>query len=376
LGLAFADGALWLSDRNRDRLYRVDPERGEVLDLLPTPGPLAAGLAVREDRLLIADVDGRRVDALPFRSLPRIVRHDPREEIVVLRRRLTNRGPGTVSEADIFVAIPTDLPNQELKGAPRFQPVPSAFVKDRWGQSFAHFRATDLEPGESLELTMTVEATLYAVRRHIDPAAVGGTADIPAELAPYLENGSKFALEHPSIERHLKAALDGETRLYWKLRRIASYIQERMHYEMVGGWNIAPTVIDRGSGSCSEYTFVFIAMCRAAGIPARYAGALVIRGDDASTDEVFHRWAEVYLPGYGWVPFDVQAGDKPAPEKRAEAFGDLPNRFLITTVGGGGSEWIGWDYNSTARWTCRGRCDVADLHLGDWFPDRRAAAKP
>ena len=146
--------------------------------------------------------------------------------------------------------------------------------------------------------------------------------------------------------------------------------------ELVGGWNIAPTVIDRGSGSCSEYTFVFIAMCRAAGIPARYTGALVIRGDDASTDEVFHRWAEVYLPGYGWVPYDVQAGDKPTPEKQGEAFGDLPNRFLITTLGGGGSRYIGWDYNSTARWSCRGRCDVADLHLGDWFPDKAQPVKP
>ena len=42
-------------------------------------------------------------------------------------------------------------------------------------------------------------------------------------------------------------------------------------------------------------------MCRAAGLPARYVGAIMIRGDDASTDEVYHRWPEVYLPGYGVV---------------------------------------------------------------------------
>lgn len=39
-----------------------------------------------------------------------------------------------------------------------------------------------------------------------------------------------------------------------------------------------------------------IAMCGAAGLPARYVGALVVRGDDASLDYVFHRWVEVYLP--------------------------------------------------------------------------------
>jgi transglutaminase-like putative cysteine protease/sugar lactone lactonase YvrE len=376
LGLAYAAGGLWVSDRKTDRLYRVDPKKGEVLDLMPSPGPLAAGLAMRDGELLIADVDRRRIDSLSTAAVPQTVRHDPRDEIVVLRRQLINRGPGTLEEAEVFVAIPKDAANQKIAGAPRFEPRPDAIVEDRWGQKFARFVARDLVPGESLDLTMTVEAKLFAVRRHIDPSSVGGFDDIPEDAKAYLADGSKYALEHPSIKRHLKAAVEDETELYWMLRKIARYIQERMHYELVGGWNIAPTVIDRGSGSCSEYTFVFISMCRAAGIPARYAGAIVIRGDDASTDEVFHRWAEVYLPGYGWVPFDVQAGDKPTPEKQGEAFGNLPNRFLVTTLGGGGSEYIGWDYNSTARWSCRGRCDVADLHLGDWYPDRKQAEKP
>ncbi|MBW2277596.1 MAG: transglutaminase domain-containing protein, partial [Deltaproteobacteria bacterium] len=168
------------------------------------------------------------------------------------------------------------------------------------------------------------------------------------------------------------AALDGERRPYWMVRKIARYIGENMEYELAGGWNIAPTVIDRGTGSCSEYTFVFIAMCRAAGIPARYAGALVIRGDNASTDDVFHRWAEVYLPGYGWVPADAQAADNPSPEKQGEGLGSLANRFVITTWGGGDSKYIGWDYNSKATWTCEGRCQVDDLHLADWYPaDKR-----
>ena len=149
-----------------------------------------------------------------------------------------------------------------------------------------------------------------------------------------------------------------------------------MEYELAGGWNIAPTVIERGTGSCSEYTFVFIAMCRAAGIPARYVGAIVVRGDDASTDEYFHRWPEVYLPGHGWVPFDAQGGDKPEPERQAAAYGGLENRFLITTTGGGGSDIIGWDYNTTARWTCRGRCLVEETSIGDWYPAGREPEEP
>jgi hypothetical protein len=377
LGLAFAGGYLWVSDRNRDMIYRVAPENGEVVDLLPSFGPFPAGMEIIGDKLLVVDVDRRQVDALPYRQLPRVVRRDPREETVVLRRAITNKGPGVLAEANVYVAIPHSAPNQALKGEPVFKPEPSKIVEDKWGQKFAHFKASDLKPGQSLDLTMTVKTTLFETRYHVDPAKVGGLREIPADVRKkYLQDASKFAIKHPSIKKHVKEALAGERRPYWMLRKIARYIQDKMHYELAGGWNIAPTVIDRGSGSCSEYTFVFIAMCRAAGIPARYVGSIVVRGDNASTDDVFHRWAEVYLPGYGWIPADVQHGDSPEPEVQGGAFGSLVNRTLITTWGGGASEYIQWDYNSFADWVCNGRCDVDDLHLGDWYPADKGPPKP
>lgn len=378
LGLAFREGALWVSDRLRDRIYRVDAETGMVTDMLPSPGPFPSGLAfVEGGRLLIADVDGRRVDDIDVDRLAgTTVRGEARGERVEFRRRIVNRGPGELVEAHVYLALPVDGANQDLHGEPAITPEPLEIVEDRWGQRFAHVKVENLAAGESLDVTMSASATLYEVREHFDPARVGSLDEIPAEVRAYLEDASKFAIDHPSIRRHLEDALAGETHPYWMVRRIAKYIQDRMHYELVGGWNIAPTVIDRGSGSCSEYTFVFIAMCRAAGIPARYAGAIVVRGDDASTDEVFHRWAEIYLPGYGWVTYDVQAGDKPQPERQAEVLGGLSNRFLITTRGGGDSEIIGWDYNSTAHWICRGRCLVDDVHIGDWYPAVPAGARP
>ncbi len=377
LGLAFHEGYLWISDRHRDMIYRVHPERGEVVDLFPSAGPLPAGLAVVKGRLLIADVDFRRVDGVRINALPRITKRNPRSEVAVFRRRIANRGPGVLREAHVYMAIPSSGPGQALAGEPRFSPKPTGIVTDKWGQRFAHFAARDLQPQQQLDVTMTVKATLFDIRHHVDPRRVATLRDIPPKIRKqYLVDGAKFAIKHPSIKKHLKAALGDERRPYWMVRRIARYIQDRMHYELAGGWNIAPTVIDRGSGSCSEYTFVFIAMCRAAGIPARYVGALVIRGDDASTDEVFHRWPEVYYPGYGWVPTDAQAGDKPAPEHQGAAFGSLPNRFIITTIGGGGSEYIRWGYNSFAHWICEGRCAVDDGHLNDWYPAGREPPQP
>ena len=94
----------------------------------------------------------------------------------------------------------------------------------------------------------------------------------------------------------------------------------------------------------------------------------MVRGDDASLDDVFHRWPEIYLPNYGWIPIDPQAGDKNSPRDRAMAIGHLPNRFLITTQGGGDSEYLGWYYNSYETFETDPQVEVNVESFGEWEP--------
>jgi hypothetical protein len=166
----------------------------------------------------------------------------------------------------------------------------------------------------------------------------------------------------------VKKIVGEEENPYWIARKIFDYVRLNMEYKLEGGWNVAPYVLERGTGSCSEYTFSFIALCRAAGLPARYVGAVVVRGDDASLDEVFHRWPEVYLPNYGWIPIDPQGGDKELPRNRILNIGHLSNRFLITTQGGGDSEYLGWYYNSNEKYVTDPQVEVNIENFGDWNP--------
>ena len=173
----------------------------------------------------------------------------------------------------------------------------------------------------------------------------------------------------------MSEAVGTEKNPYWIARGILRYIHRKMHYERIGGWDVAPKVLDRGSGSCSEYSYVMISMCRAAGLPARYVGSLVVRRDEASYDDVFHRWVEVYLPGIGWVPVDPSRGDKPTELERADAFGKVTAHFLVTTEGGGGSELLGWNYNYNERYACKGRCRVEVEPIAEWSPEPPAGVE-
>lgn len=276
---------------------------------------------------------------------------------------------GLVKNIELYIAIPENKDNQKLQGEPTFSVKPEKILVDSSGQKFASFRIPELKASEPLEIAMKTKVKNYEINYFVYPEKVGSLKEIPEEIIKkYLTNGDKYDYKNEIIQKAVKEAVGKETNPYWIAHKIYKYIMERMEYELSGGWNPAPLVLQRGTGSCSEYTFVYIAMSRAAGLPVRYVGSVVVRGDDASMDDVFHRWVEVYLPNYGWIPVDPSGGDQPLPADQSAFFGHLANRFLITTQNAGGSPYLGWTYNSDTKWNFTGRCKVTEEHYAEWEP--------
>ena len=59
-------------------------------------------------------------------------------------------------------------------------------------------------------------------------------------------------------------------------------------------------------GVCQDFAHVMLGMCRAVGIPARYASGYIYTGgkDTLVGDQASHAWCEVFLPETGWIGFD------------------------------------------------------------------------
>lgn len=64
------------------------------------------------------------------------------------------------------------------------------------------------------------------------------------------------------------------------------------------------TVLDRQKGTCSEYTNLFIALMRYAGVPTRFAVGYIYIPEQNMTGT--HAWAECYVPDAGWWAVDPQ----------------------------------------------------------------------
>lgn len=360
---------LWASNRIKNELYRIDPETGLVLGILDAPGPYAAGVAWLDGYLWNVDFQTRKLYQLVINDPQKYRLSDTREARVEYYWGLYNYGPGEVRDLVVNLAIPQPMPSQELLSEVAYSIPPSQTVTDRWGQPCAVFDLASVPAETRQPLSYSVSVKVSAIRYLIDPAETGTLRDIPEDIRrEYTVDGTRYRINTPYIHETVKKVVGDEQNPYWIARKIYNFVIDRLEYEMTGGWDVPEVVLKRGSGSCSEYTFAFIALCRAAGLPARYRGSIVVRGDDASVDEAFHRWAEVYVPTYGWVPVDANRGDAKEPADQARGFGDLANRFLITTQGGGDSAYLEWSYNSFAKYTMAGYCNLKEENFGFWEP--------
>lgn len=369
--LAFDGKYLWASDHNKDKLYRIDPENGDVINFLASNGPFPYGICWDGKTLWNSDYQNNKIYKLDLKNKNYISRKDPKSYKWEIIDEFRNYGPDEVNEVNTYIAVPKNLDNQEILGKIEYDPEPTSFVTDRWGQKFAHFKFTNVSAGTIIKSRLKLKAKLYNTEYYIFPEKTGEFKDMPKNMGKYLVDGFKYDIKNPAIKNAVKKAVGDEDHPFWMAKKIFNYIISNISYKLkpLGGWNPAPTVLKRGTGSCSEYSFVFIAMCRAAGLPARYAGSIVVRSKDKGIDDVWHRWGEVYLPGYGWIPVDTSAaGHRPFPGDKARLIGTVSNRYLITTKGGGDSRYLDSYYNFKTEWKTKGKCKIYSKQYGEFIP--------
>jgi hypothetical protein len=115
-------------------------------------------------------------------------------------------------------------------------------------------------------------------------------------------------------------------RVFW------DYIHDELmggtiHYDQVDAVAPGDWVLDAGWFDCQMGSALFIALCRARGIPARLVGGNLLYRI-APTN---HFWAEVWFDDRGWVPFDFAGWDLAAggrdPQWRDHFYGRLDCRF-------------------------------------------------
>jgi transglutaminase-like putative cysteine protease len=185
---------------------------------------------------------------------------------------------------------------------------------DVFGNSVAH--AIFSESSDALEIRSDLLIKRYA--GHSEHSAFDRApslmpleyrAENLTDLAPYIP--MQYPQERAGLSEWLSVnfcerppeALNFLSALSATIHRAFSYSRREQR-----GTQSALTTVAKGTGTCRDFAFLFMECARLSGFAARFVtGYLHVREDDE--EEVkgggsTHAWAEVYVPGEGWVEFD------------------------------------------------------------------------
>jgi transglutaminase-like putative cysteine protease len=157
-------------------------------------------------------------------------------------------------------------------------------------------------PNERLDFPIAPEAESYPFMHSADDRSDLGRLrerHYPDPKGVVEEWAKQFMIETPTNTFNLLATMNAAIRGSFKYRAREEE-----------GTQTPLETIERKSGTCRDYALLFIEAARSLGFGARFVtGYLYDPALDGGTEAVqgagaTHAWAEVYLPGAGWVEFD------------------------------------------------------------------------
>lgn len=140
----------------------------------------------------------------------------------------------------------------------------------------------------------------------------------PAKVLPYRKDAPDYAysmadrkphidLSDPDLKQLSAQIVGDQQNPFLAARLIYDWIARNTVYQYAREYStiecIPRYVAQRRAGDCGQHAMLFIALCRASGIPARWTTGWECF--EAQENNNMHDWAEFLVEPYGWLPADV-----------------------------------------------------------------------
>jgi transglutaminase-like putative cysteine protease len=249
--------------------------------------------------------------------------------------------PGGGGEVDLWLPLVEDNGQQTVRSVRIDGGDGAEVVHDaRYGNAALHLR-------RRTPATVTVT---YVVERRDEAHDVGAAAPAGAAAAttttttttttdPALARWlvpDKLGGLIPAVKSYTGKATAGRAAPLAKARGIYDLVVATMKYDKSGtGWGKGDVTwaCSAKRGNCTDFHTLFVAMARAAGIPARFEIGLPLPDQRGAGDiPGYHCWARFWIDGAGWLPVDASEAKK-HPEKRERFFGGHDENRVQLSVG-------------------------------------------
>ena len=196
-----------------------------------------------------------------------------------------------------------------------------------WQQDpFGNWLARIVFPSPAREFSVEVDLTAqmavinpfdFFVEPYAQSYPFAYPADLAAELAPYLaveEDSAALSAYVAALPPAAPSSIDFLVGLNARLQQEIRYL-----VRMDPGVQTPSQTLDLASGSCRDSAWLLVQVLRKLGLAARFvSGYLIQLKHDIDPVEGpmgtqvdfcdLHAWAEVYLPGAGWIGMDATSG--------------------------------------------------------------------
>jgi len=261
-----------------------------------------------------------------------------RQEFDVVSRLDIASGTCQIRDLEAWVPAPQRTWLQEVVSIQGGMETGALGARAEWvtepehGNAIAHVALANAGPGRSDALVIKARIAVREVRAEpvegVDPAVVDyDRNDQMVKL--YLRPEPCVESDDPAIVARVHE-LVGEEQRVWRIARLChDHVVQRLKYQSTQGrMRGARHACVEGWGEAGEYAALFVALCRAAGVPAR---PLVGRSGLTGPSEAWHCWAEFMLPGGAWVPVDTNASQG-APAGQPDWFGRMEAARCVLAV--------------------------------------------
>lgn len=139
----------------------------------------------------------------------------------------------------------------------------------------------------------------------VAPVSVLLQNDFQRAFHRYLSDRDGVPVFAPEIDRVRRDSINLRNTPLVIARNIHREVQRRFEPDSLGTANVI-AALEGEPANAAAYADLAVALLRVSGLPARRHFGVLIADDQTLLD---HRWAEVFLPGVGWVPMDPAIGD-------------------------------------------------------------------
>lgn len=246
----------------------------------------------------------------------------------------------------LWIPVPREWDSQKAVKIISVEPEPHVTYEDpEHGNKIYYWDFGKVPAKDTYKVKIKYRTEVFEVFSDIDPEEIGPYDMKSKEYQLYTRSTYTINI-NPEIRELLLTAVGNETNPYLKAKLILEFVKSKMHFKDISrerGSNIESilnfkvTDPDTGEqyfeGQCAHYSILFVALCRAAGIPARCVTGMVgwgpwikekdlvlrntrhtlLTSNGLAATRLYgpmggHIWAEFYLPEYGWIPVDPTWG--------------------------------------------------------------------